>query len=142
MITCRRGVTGQAPPGGCFLADSVRELLAREAPGGRVTVRGWLRTARHSKTVSFLEVSDGSCFAGIQAVAEPSLPNYADSIASLSTGCAVEVTGDLVARAGAPGAKDESIDPHRRNCRHSGRVTGGLCFGKPRRAIRAPHRLR
>ena len=41
-------------------------------------------------------MSDGSCFAGIQAVAEPSLPNYAEGIASLATGCAVEVTGELV----------------------------------------------
>ncbi len=81
---------------GCSLADSVRGLLARDAPGGQVTVQGWLRTARHSKNVSFLEVSDGSCFAGIQAVAEPSLPNYAEGIASLATGCAVEVTGELV----------------------------------------------
>ena len=78
------------------MADSVRGLLARDAPGGQVTVQGWLRTARHSKNVSFLEVSDGSCFAGIQAVAEPSLPNYAEGIASLATGCAVEVTGELV----------------------------------------------
>ena len=30
----------------------------------------------------------------------------------------------------------------RRSCRHSRRVTGGLCFGKPRRAIRASHRFR
>ena len=78
------------------MADSVRELLARDTPGGRVTVRGWLRTARHSKNLSFLEVSDGSCFAGIQAVAEPTLSNYADTVASLATGCAVELTGDLV----------------------------------------------
>ena len=47
-------------------AESVRELLARPRAGGEVTVRGWLRTARHAKEVSFLEVSDGSCFAGIQ----------------------------------------------------------------------------
>ncbi len=79
---------------------SVRELLARDSPGGRVCVQGWLRTARHSKNVSFLEVSDGSCFAGIQAVAAPALANYQDIIANLSTGCAVSVTGELVASPG------------------------------------------
>jgi asparaginyl-tRNA synthetase len=79
---------------------SVRELLARDSPGGRVCVQGWLRTARHSKNVSFLEVSDGSCFAGIQAVAAPALPNYQDTIVQLSTGCAVSVTGELVASPG------------------------------------------
>ena len=79
---------------------SVRELLARDSPGGHVCVQGWLRTARHSKNVSFLEVSDGSCFAGIQAVAAPALPNYQDTIVQLSTGCAVSVTGELVASPG------------------------------------------
>ena len=53
-----------------------------------MTVRGWLRTARHSKNVSFLEVTDGSSFAGIQAVAAPELPNYEGTVALLSTGCA------------------------------------------------------
>ena len=73
----------------------VVELLAREAPGGRVVVRGWLRTARHGKGVSFLEVSDGSCMAGIQVVAEPSLANYASDVAALRTGCAIEAEGEL-----------------------------------------------
>jgi asparaginyl-tRNA synthetase len=78
------------------VAESVRDLLAREVAGGRVSVQGWLRTARHSKNVSFLEISDGSCFAGLQAVAAPELPNYEGEVAHLSTGCAVRVTGELV----------------------------------------------
>ena len=77
-------------------AEPVRSLLARASAGGPVRVRGWLRTARHSKGVSFLEVSDGSCFAGLQVVAEGALPNYADEVAHLRTGCAVECTGELV----------------------------------------------
>jgi asparaginyl-tRNA synthetase len=74
----------------------VKELLARDTAGGRVRVQGWLRTARHSKNVSFLEVSDGSCFAGIQAVAPHELPSYEETIAKLSAGCAVVVEGALV----------------------------------------------
>ena len=49
------------------MGERIRELLARDEAGGVVTARGWLRTARHAKGVSFLEVSDGSCFAGLQA---------------------------------------------------------------------------
>ena len=75
---------------------SVREVLVRERAGGTVTVRGWLRTTRHSKDVSFLEVSDGSCFAGLQAVADPTLANYESEVRGLATGCAVSVTGELV----------------------------------------------
>jgi asparaginyl-tRNA synthetase len=78
-------------------AARIADLLAREAPGGRVRVQGWIRSARHSKGVSFLDVSDGSCMAGIQVVAEPALANYAAEIESLHTGCAVDALGELVA---------------------------------------------
>jgi asparaginyl-tRNA synthetase len=74
----------------------IARILARERPGGRVRVRGWLRTARHGKEVSFLEISDGSCFATLQAVAGPELPEYEGVVAKLRTGCAVDVAGELV----------------------------------------------
>ena len=76
--------------------ESIREILARESAGGSVVLRGWLRTARHSKNLSFLEVSDGSGFAGIQAVVDPALPNYESEIKPLGTGCSVEIEGELV----------------------------------------------
>src|SRR5690606_472660 len=74
--------------------ESIRSVLARERAGGRVTVRGWLRTARHSKEVSFLEVNDGSCMAGLQVVAGPALQNF-EAVRALRTGCAVEASGEL-----------------------------------------------
>jgi len=77
-------------------AESVRELLARERAGGEATVQGWVRTARHGKEVSFLEVGDGSCFAGIQVVAAPDLPEYETVVRALRTGCAVKAEGLLV----------------------------------------------
>ncbi len=77
-------------------SSSVRAILARESAAGEVTVRGWVRTARHSKGVSFLEVSDGSCFAGIQVVIAPDLENFDTELSHLQTGCAVSVTGELV----------------------------------------------
>jgi asparaginyl-tRNA synthetase len=76
------------------MSERIRELLARDAAGGEVTTRGWVRTARHGKQVSFLEISDGSCFAGIQAVVNPELPNF-EEVRGIRTGCAVEVTGTL-----------------------------------------------
>jgi asparaginyl-tRNA synthetase len=75
---------------------SVRQVLAREAAGGRVELRGWIRTARHSKGVSFLELSDGSCFAGLQVVADPELVNFEDEVRSIQTGCAVIATGEVI----------------------------------------------
>jgi asparaginyl-tRNA synthetase len=76
--------------------QSVRAILALESAGRVVTLRGWVRTARHSKGVSFLEVNDGSCFAGLQVVAAPELENFEAEVRHIQTGCAVSVTGDLV----------------------------------------------
>src|SRR5919108_300833 len=77
-------------------SERVKDLLARPTAGGRVSLRGWLKTARHGKGISFLEVSDGSCFAGIQAIAEPALANYETEVKHLQAGCAVSVEGELV----------------------------------------------
>jgi asparaginyl-tRNA synthetase len=74
----------------------VKDLLSRSRAGGRVTVRGWLKTARHGKGISFLEVYDGSCFAGIQVIAEPALANYESEVRHLQAGCAIAVEGDLI----------------------------------------------
>ena len=68
-------------------------MLAREASGGEVVVRGWLRTARHAKQMSFLEVNDGSCMSGLQVVAEPGCAGYEDEVRSLGTGSAIEAVG-------------------------------------------------
>ncbi|WP_334179380.1 asparagine--tRNA ligase [Pseudoxanthomonas sp.] len=81
---------------------SVEHALAGKLPaGGEVTVRGWVRTRRDSKAgLSFVNVSDGSCFAPIQVVAPDSLSNYESEIKHLTTGCAVVATGTLVASQG------------------------------------------
>ena len=57
---------------------SVEQALAGHvAEGGEVMVRGWVRTRRDSKAgLSFVNVSDGSCFAPIQVVAPATLANY------------------------------------------------------------------
>lgn len=79
--------------------QKIKNILARSEAGGEVSVSGWIRTARHSKGISFLEITDGSCFSGIQAVVSESLANYAE-VASLGTGSAVTLSGELVASPG------------------------------------------
>jgi len=81
---------------------SVEQALAGKIPaGGEVTVRGWVRTRRDSNAgLSFVNVSDGSCFAPIQVVAPNSLANYDSEIKHLTAGCAVVATGKLVASQG------------------------------------------
>jgi asparaginyl-tRNA synthetase len=65
--------------------------------GSAVTVRGWIRTRRDSKAgLSFLAVSDGSCFDALQIVCPQELANYQAEILKLTAGCSVVCRGDLV----------------------------------------------
>jgi asparaginyl-tRNA synthetase len=75
---------------------SVAQALAGKFPeGGEVTVRGWVRTVRGSAALAFVNVSDGSGFAPIQAVVADGLSNF-DEVKRLTPGCSVIVTGTLV----------------------------------------------
>jgi len=73
----------------------VKHLLTRRDFGADVVVHGWVRSRRDSKGLSFLDVNDGSSLAGIQVVAEASLPNYESDVKRLVTGCSVRVEGEL-----------------------------------------------
>ncbi|MCK7595082.1 asparagine--tRNA ligase [Pseudomarimonas salicorniae] len=77
---------------------SVREALSGAGREGQeVTVRGWVRTRRDSKAgLSFVNLSDGSCFSPIQIVAPADLPNYESEVKRLTSGCGVIATGTLV----------------------------------------------
>ena len=71
------------------------------AAGSEVTVKGWVRTRRDSKAgLSFVNLSDGSCFAPIQIVAPATLANYEADVKHLSAGCGLIATGTLVASQG------------------------------------------
>ncbi|MBM9537776.1 asparagine--tRNA ligase [Desulfobulbus alkaliphilus] len=73
------------------------DLLNQQPVGETIEVCGWLRTRRDSGALSFLEINDGSCLAGLQVVAEESLANYATEVSRLTTGCSLRIQGVLVA---------------------------------------------
>jgi asparaginyl-tRNA synthetase len=83
-------------------ADRVADVLAGRTPAGtRVTVQGWIRTRRDSKSgLSFLHLHDGSCFDALQIVAPASLDNYEDEVLRLTAGCAITATGAVAASQG------------------------------------------
>ena len=66
-----------------------------------VTVGGWLRSVRDSKTFGFLVVHDGTFFEPLQVVYSDKLDNFS-AISKLNVGAAVIVTGKVVA---TPGTK-------------------------------------
>ncbi len=60
-----------------------------------VTIGGWVRSNRDSKTFGFLVVSDGTFFEPVQVVYSDTLANF-DTICKLNVGSAVIVTGKFV----------------------------------------------
>ena len=79
---------------------SVKQALSGASiAGSTVTVRGWVRTRRDSKAgLSFVNVSDGSCFDPIQVVAPNTLPNYESEIMRLTAGCRIASAGPRINR--------------------------------------------
>ncbi len=71
---------------------TIRQIL-HEAPGVHRSVRGWVRTRRRTKHVSFVEVNDGSCLSSLQVVLDGNTRVSDD--AGLATGAAVVAHGVL-----------------------------------------------
>jgi asparaginyl-tRNA synthetase len=72
---------------------TIRDLF--QCPvGSSVEARGWVKTVRSGKGVHFIQLSDGSCFADLQIVAE-SVPD------GVTTGACLRAAGTLVASPGA-----------------------------------------
>ncbi len=61
-----------------------------------ITVCGWIRTLRDSKTLGFIEINDGSCFKGLQVVFEEGKVENFTEITKLNVGSAIVVKGVLI----------------------------------------------
>ena len=82
---------------------TVRELYrdSGKYTGKEITVGGWVRSIRDSKTFGFIVLHDGTFFETLQIVYSDSLANFAE-ISKLNVGAAIIVKGTLVA---TPNAK-------------------------------------
>ncbi len=82
---------------------TVRELYRNSEAytGKEVTVGGWVRSIRDSKTFGFIVLHDGTFFETLQVVYSDKLENFAE-ISKLNSGAAIIVKGTLVA---TPNAK-------------------------------------
>ncbi len=67
----------------------------KDYEGKEVTVGGWVRSIRDSKTFGFLVLNDGTFFEPTQIVFADKLDNF-EEIAKLNVGAAVIVTGEVV----------------------------------------------
>lgn len=60
-----------------------------------VTLEGWVRTVRDSKTFGFIEINDGTFFKNVQIVFTDKLSNF-NEICKLTISSSIKVTGNLV----------------------------------------------
>ncbi|HND83997.1 MAG TPA: OB-fold nucleic acid binding domain-containing protein, partial [Chitinophagales bacterium] len=77
----------------------IKEILENTSVGSDVVVRGWVRTKRNSKNVTFINVSDGTTIHTIQAVVEAETISD-DLLAKINTGACLEIQGQLIASQG------------------------------------------
>ncbi len=62
----------------------------------KISVGGWVRSVRDSKSFGFIVVSDGSCFETLQVVYHDTMDNFSE-VSRLNVGAAILVKGTLVA---------------------------------------------
>ena len=75
--------------------SKIKDIFSRSQAGGDVLVQGWVKTRRSSKSVTFIQITDGSTLQDLQIVVGEDDPAHAEA-ASLTTGCSVSVEGILV----------------------------------------------
>lgn len=72
----------------------IKDLIQSPTIGSEVVVKGWVRTKRGSKFVSFIALNDGSCIHNIQVVAEANRFDE-EVLKKVTTGACLCVTGEL-----------------------------------------------
>ena len=81
------------------------DVLASEAYGSEVNVKGWVRTHRGSKAVHFIALNDGSTIKNVQIVADAA--NFeAELFKQITTGACISVNGLLTKSPGAGQASE------------------------------------
>ena len=85
----------------------ISELLKREDFGTMVNVKGWVRTKRGSKQVSFIAMNDGSTINNVQIVVD--IANFdEEKLKLITTGACLSVNGVLTESVGS-GQKAEVL---------------------------------
>ena len=74
--------------------------MLKSEPGSEVTAKGWVRTKRGNKNISFIALNDGSTINNIQIVVEAAAFDE-DFLKRITTGACICVKGDLVKSVGS-----------------------------------------
>lgn len=79
---------------------TISNTLQNETVGSKILIKGWVRTKRAGKSVSFIAVNDGSTIHNLQVVATPDLFNE-KVWKEMNTGACIAVSGILTSSLGA-----------------------------------------
>ena len=91
------------------MQDRIKALLQLEPSDETVRAEGWVRTKRDSKNVSFVEINDGSCLKGLQAVIDRS--RFDSSLLDrITTGASIVAEGRIVPSQGGNQKTELSVD--------------------------------
>lgn len=69
--------------------------LFKMSPGTRASAYGWVKTRRDSKGISFVQMSDGSCFQDLQVIVNDGVLDEA-TLKKIVTGACVRFDGEIV----------------------------------------------
>jgi asparaginyl-tRNA synthetase len=93
------------------MRTKIKQLLMQDHAklvGKEFTVKGWVKTVRNQKNFTFIEVNDGSVFANLQVLIEPTIKEYDKILIQIATGCSISATGKIVE---SPG-QNQTIEMH------------------------------
>ncbi len=74
----------------------IKDILQLPGEEQLLTVEGWIRTKRDSKSVCFFEITDGSSLKNLQIIIDKEKFDLTDEIEKISTGASVRIKGKLV----------------------------------------------
>lgn len=99
--------------------------------GQTVTVCGWVKTIRDSKSLGFIELNDGSCFKNLQIVFEEEKVENFKEVCKYNVGSALVVTGEVVL---TPSAK-QPLEIHAREIVLEGASSASYPLQKKRHSL-------
>jgi asparaginyl-tRNA synthetase len=80
--------------------NQIVDILRSAQAGAEITIKGWVRTRRGSKNVSFIALNDGSTINNLQIVAD--VETFGEEIfKKINTGAAISASGKIVESAGS-----------------------------------------
>lgn len=81
-----------------MITHSLKDLKESSSSfvGKKITLYGWIRTARHQKNFSFLAINDGSCLSNFQIIVPETIPHYPRLLHQLNTGASLQASGTIV----------------------------------------------